>query len=242
MSNGRLLIVDDEPSVLASYARSLAGAGFDVAQASDGAEALRQIESGEFEAILSDFSLPKLGGHTLLRRLRAQSPDLPVILMLDAPDSRAAFQAAKWGAVQSLVKPIGAAALARSASDAVGLWRSRRHIPAALHDYRGERTEPISVSATDAKNEFGRILEQVIQGGRVVITRHDAPKAVLISMDEFDALSRANRVKLDALTGEFDALLAGMQTPAARAGMRAAFAASPKRLGQAAVAAARKRG
>jgi len=75
-----------------------------------------------------------------------------------------------------------------------------------------------------------------------VITKHDAPKAVLISVNEFNALSRANRVKLDTLSGEFDELLARMQTPASRVGMKAAFDASPKQLGKAAVAAARRRG
>ena len=76
----------------------------------------------------------------------------------------------------------------------------------------------------------------------MVITKHDVPKAVLISVDEFDALSRAFRGELDTLTDEFDGLLARMQTPVARAGMKAAFDASPKQLGRAAVAAARKRG
>ncbi len=52
-------------------------------------------------------------------------------------------------------------------------------------------------------------------------------------------LSRANRDKLDTLSSEFDALFARMQTPAARAGMKAAFDASPRRLGKAAMAVAR---
>lgn len=99
-----------------------------------------------------------------------------------------------------------------------------------------------SISATDAKNEFGRILEKVIQGGTVVITKHHEPKAVLMSINHFNELSRANRARLDTLSGEFDALLARMQAPAARAGMKSAFNASPKQLGRAAVAAARKRG
>ncbi len=235
ISNGRLLIVDDEPSVLASYAHSLADAGFEVVQASSAAAALRRIESDQFETILSD-------GLTLLRRLRLRSPDIPVILMLDKPDNRAAIRGAELGAVQSLVKPIAAELLVEMASYAVRLWRSRRHIPVMAHPYGGERPEAASVSATDAKNEFGRILEIVIQGGTVLITKHDAPKAVLMSVGEFNALSRAGRVELDALSGEFDRLLARMQTPAARAGMKAAFDASPKQLGRTAVAAARKRG
>jgi prevent-host-death family protein len=242
MSNGRLLLVDDEPSVLVSYARSLTDAGFEVVQASNGTDALRRIESDQFDAILSDVSMPKIDGLTLLRRLRLRSPDVPVILMFEEPDNRAAIRGTELGAVQSLVKPIAAELLAQTASYAVRLSRSRRHIPVTPHHYRGEWPEAVSISATDAKNEFGRILEKVIRGGTVVITKRDAPKAVLISVDEFNALSRAHRVELDTLSGEFDALLARMQRPAARAGMKTAFDASPKQLGQAAVAAARKRG
>jgi antitoxin Phd len=109
-------------------------------------------------------------------------------------------------------------------------------------NYRIEPPGATSISATEAKNQFGRILEKAIQGGRVLITKHDVPKAVLISVSDFDALSRADRVRIDTLSGEFDALLGRMQTPAARDGMKSAFDSSPKRLGKAAVAAARKRG
>ena len=81
----------------------------------------------------------------------------------------------------------------------------------------------------------------VIRGGKVMITKHDSPKAVLISMEEFNALSNAHRAELETLSDEFDKLLQRMQTPAARAGMKAAFHATPKELGRAAAAAARKR-
>ena len=112
----------------------------------------------------------------------------------------------------------------------------------AFRNRRGERVDTSSVTATDAKKEFARVLEMVIQGGVVVITKHDAPKAVLLSVDEFNALASAPQHRLDALSGQFDAMLARMQTPKARAGMTAAFAASPKQRGRAAAAAARRRG
>jgi len=111
-----------------------------------------------------------------------------------------------------------------------------------LSPYRHRLDAASTVTATDVKNEFGRVLEKVIQGGIVVITKHDEPKAVLISVREFNALADANRTKLDSLSGEFDALLARMQKPAARAGMKAAFDASPNKMGKAAVTAARRRG
>lgn len=102
------------------------------------------------------------------------------------------------------------------------------------------RPREVSVTATQAKKEFGAILEKAIQGGVVVITKHDAPKAVMISIDEF--LARSPESKINSLSAEFDALLARMQRPGARAAMQAAFDASPTQLGKAARAAARKRG
>jgi prevent-host-death family protein len=97
-------------------------------------------------------------------------------------------------------------------------------------------------TATDAKNEFGRVLDTAVEKGAVVITRHDAPKAVLLAIDEYDALVAAGERTLDLLAAEFDELLARMQTPEARQGMADAFNATPTRLGRSAVAAAKKRG
>ena len=107
---------------------------------------------------------------------------------------------------------------------------------------RGEDREVVSFNATDAKNAFGRVLETALRDGAIVITKHEDPKAVLLSWDEFEALASARSGQLAALTSEFDGLLARMQTPAVRKGMRAAFDATPARMGRAAVAAARKRG
>jgi len=104
------------------------------------------------------------------------------------------------------------------------------------------RPQMASVSATEAKNEFARVLERVIQGGVMFITKHGAAKAVLMPVEEYNALSRATQIQLSSLTKEFDEMLLRMQTPKARAAMKAAFHASPKQLGKAAVAAARSRG
>jgi prevent-host-death family protein len=98
------------------------------------------------------------------------------------------------------------------------------------------------VTATEAKNKFGLLLEKAMRGGVVVITKHDAPKAVLISIDEYTALSGAPAARINSLTAEFDSLLMRMQRPGARNAMQAAFRALPKQIGKAAVAAARKRG
>src|SRR5882672_10030331 len=86
----------------------------------------------------------------------------------------------------------------------------------SFRNRRGEQVAPRSFSASDAKNQFGRVLETALADGVVMITKHDAVKAVLVSVDEFNALTRAKQSELDALTGEFDRLLARMQTPKSR--------------------------
>ncbi len=118
----------------------------------------------------------------------------------------------------------------------------RRRAVAQAGPLRGGRGESARFTATQAKNAFGRVLEMALRGDTVVITKHDEPKAILISVDEFNQLTRATERTLDTLSGEFDEMLARMQSPKARAAMKAAFAATPKELGKAAMIAARKRG
>lgn len=112
------------------------------------------------------------------------------------------------------------------------------------HTFRnrlGELVEVPEVAATEAKNNFGEILDRVAVSGAVAITRHHLPKAVLLSYEEFESLSRARSESLEALGSQFDSLLERMQTPAAKKGMEEAFHASPAALGQAAIKAARRR-
>ena len=104
----------------------------------------------------------------------------------------------------------------------------------------GELIDVPSVAATRLKNEFGTVLEQAARGA-VAITRHDAPKAVLVSYEDFEALVKQQNQNLNDLGAEFDALLDRMQTPKARKGVQAAFNAAPAQLGRAAVKSARKR-
>ena len=96
-----------------------------------------------------------------------------------------------------------------------------------------------SCTATAAKNELGKLLDRLSYGA-VCITRHETPKAVLLSIDDYEALAGTVGRNLDDLTREFDAMLERMQTPGSRDAMMAAFGASPSELGVAARAAAKR--
>jgi antitoxin Phd len=241
-SRGRILIVGDRRSVPASYARWLGQAGFTVTEATSGADALLRLDRDRFDLVVSDVSMSQVDGLTLVKRMRARSLEVPVVLMLDAADKRTMPEAARLGVFQHLVKPSAPKELEETAGEVIRLRRSGARARPGFRNRRGEEVEPRSFSASAAKNQFGRVLEMAIEGGVVMITKHDAVKAVLVSVDEFNALTRGKEPRLDSLTSEFDRLLARMQTPKSRAGMKSAFEASPKQLGEAAVEAARKRG
>lgn len=110
-----------------------------------------------------------------------------------------------------------------------------------LRNPSGETVEMTSYAATDAKNNFGKLMQVASRRGAVAITRHNAPEAVLLSIEQYQALVEAGSHKLDDLSQEFDALLTRMQSPKATRGARAAFNAAPTALGKTAVAQARKR-
>ena len=96
-----------------------------------------------------------------------------------------------------------------------------------------------TVSASEAKNDFARILERVIRGGTVTITKHNAAKAVILPMEEYESLTRERRASLAAFKKRYDEMFQSMQTPEWRAAAMSAFSATPEELGRVAVEAAR---
>jgi len=242
-NKARVLLVGRDRSALRSYSTRLAKAGFEVAEASRPAQALRHAEDRRFDVLVTDFRLPEMDGLELIRRLRKHSEDLRSVLILDAADNRLSLAASEMGVFQFLIKPIEPQILQKTVDLAVRLSGEKRPNVGTFGTRRPVPDRRVLFRASRAKNEFGRVLEKAIQGDVVLITKHDAPKAVLISVEEFDALASAPEAKIDRLSAEFDALLSRMQLPAARDALESAFHASPAQLGRAAVAAAaRKRG
>jgi two-component system OmpR family response regulator len=85
-AEARLLVVDDEPNILELLSASLRYAGFEVATAPDGNEALRVANSFKPDLLLLDVMMPGIDGFEVVRRLRQEGRQIPV-LFLTAKDS-----------------------------------------------------------------------------------------------------------------------------------------------------------
>jgi DNA-binding response OmpR family regulator len=79
-----VLVVEDEPDVRSSVAEILRGAGYRVAEAADGGEALAVLSSEEVGAVLLDLRMPRMDGMTLLERV--QDPPPVIIVSAHSPD------------------------------------------------------------------------------------------------------------------------------------------------------------
>ena len=95
-----------------------------------------------------------------------------------------------------------------------------------------------TVSATQLVASMQKVTSAVMTRGAVVITRHDQPAMVLMSIDRYLQLEHAAEPNLDALTRQFDDMFAQMQGSRAAQRMADAFAMSPSALGAAAKRAA----
>ncbi|QKG22315.1 response regulator transcription factor [Actinomadura verrucosospora] len=88
----RVLVVDDEPDLAEVLSRVLASEGWSVRSAGDGAGALAAAREFEPDAVVLDVMLPDIGGLEVLRRLRADAPDVCVLFLTarDAVEDRIA--------------------------------------------------------------------------------------------------------------------------------------------------------
>ncbi len=101
----RLLVVDDSRDTREATAEFLRAAGFAVATAGNGEEALRRLDEG-VAVVLTDLAMPGLDGLALLERARERAPHVPFIMITGHGSEEKAVRALKAGAFHYLTKPV----------------------------------------------------------------------------------------------------------------------------------------
>ncbi len=103
--------------------------------------------------------------------------------------------------------------------------------PLRVRNKRGELIDAPQFTASEAKHKFGQLLDAALRTGPVAITKQRKPTAVLISLDDYRALTQAEDRALGALAAEFDRQYEAMQAPGATAAMQRAFDTPAAQLG-----------
>ena len=101
----RVLVVDDEPAICKNCMKILEKAGYDVASALNGQEALSLTAQTEFQVVVTDLKMSRLGGMEVLRRVKETAPDTMVIVITGFSTVSSAVEVMKLGAFDYLPKP-----------------------------------------------------------------------------------------------------------------------------------------
>ncbi len=80
-TSGKILIVEDDASILLGLRMNLEGAGYEVATAEDGQAGLELARTHNFDLVLLDVMLPKMNGYELVSALRGEGDETPVVLL-----------------------------------------------------------------------------------------------------------------------------------------------------------------
>jgi two-component system response regulator AtoC len=102
----KILVVDDEYSNRRILEQVLGRAGYTVETASDGAEALKKLESSPPDLIILDFMMPELNGMDVLKELRQRDDDTPVIMVTAFGTVERAVDAMQAGAFDFITRPL----------------------------------------------------------------------------------------------------------------------------------------
>jgi two-component system KDP operon response regulator KdpE len=106
MSNSRILVVDDEPQITRVLRRSLSSQGYEVQVAEDGEEALAVFKQWQPDLVITDLSMPGMGGLELCRRIRKIS-SVPIIVLTVKGEESIKVEALDTGADDYITKPFG---------------------------------------------------------------------------------------------------------------------------------------
>lgn len=101
-----VLIVDDEEVVRRSYERVLSGAGYRVASAASGFDAVVEAQEHAYDLVLADLKMPGMDGLTMIRNLVDLQPDVRVVTITGFPSRDSAAEAHSLGVEQYLTKPL----------------------------------------------------------------------------------------------------------------------------------------
>lgn len=105
-TSGRVLIVDDDGTVLRSFRNVLASANFTVQAAKTGDEALDMLAHQVFDVVLVEHPMPRNDGLAVLRTIKSLWPDTEVVVITGAPSVHHAKEAIRLGACDYLAKPV----------------------------------------------------------------------------------------------------------------------------------------
>jgi CheY-like chemotaxis protein len=115
----RVLVADDDPAIRMLVARVLVRQGYEVATATDGADAIVQLDANRFDLLVLDLMMPRVDGIGVISHLQARGATTPPILVMTAAAPDILRRLPKERIAKVITKPFDLDELMRDASEAI---------------------------------------------------------------------------------------------------------------------------
>ena len=122
--SAKIMLVEDDPFLMTLICRMLESVGHEVTSAANGEEAVHCLQSSQFDAVLTDLSMPIMNGHDLIRWIRERDVDLPIGVLTASVLGSEITSAIELGANLALQKPIERDTLLRSMTQLLNMPHS----------------------------------------------------------------------------------------------------------------------
>ena len=119
MENQKVLVIDDEQIVLDSVKKILSKENYEVDVSQDSKSGLEMALQKDYDIVLTDIRMPKIGGMRILMDIRRNKPSVPVVLITGYASVQSAVQAMKLGATDYIEKPFTPEELVDAVSAAI---------------------------------------------------------------------------------------------------------------------------
>jgi DNA-binding NtrC family response regulator len=162
--SAHILIVEDDPSHLEILKRHLERCGYRVEAAESAEQALSRFNRFAPHLVLSDLRMPGMSGFELLRKLKADAPDVTVVLMTAFDDMQTAIDAMKEGAYDYLVKPLDLERLEAILGSAL---EQRRRTGGPVGRQKEPEVEPPALTGDDLIGRHPKMVDVFKTIGRV---------------------------------------------------------------------------
>jgi putative nucleotidyltransferase with HDIG domain len=184
-THARVLLVDDDRTFLDVITDTLREGGYFVDATSDGADALRRAQAGEYDVALLDLIMPGVGGLELGDRIKAASPDTEVLILTGHADLDSAIQGIKHRVFDYLEKTnLNIARLDHVIKDATErsrLTRANRELQQRVAEMNRRLQALVDVSARLAAEPHQDRLLQTLVGAARELMRSEASRALLFA-------------------------------------------------------------
>ena len=167
MEPAKILVVDDERSILVLLKEALGQWGYLVTTAASAAEALGILKSELFDALITDIRMPDMSGLELLREVKKQDESIEVVMMTGYPTIASAVQALKEGAYAYLSKPL----ILDELRHLMSRMMERKFLRGEIHTLRARLGEELTVNELIGTSVPMERVKEII--GKVAVT--DSP-------------------------------------------------------------------